>query len=201
MILNLVTAPTALPVSLADAKAYMRVTFSDQDFQISSLIAAATAYCENFTGRALISQVWDYYLDAWPESGIIYLPKPPIISVDGVYYNDADGNEQEFAASSYVVSAGDNPNLPARIALADGESWPTAQEQINAIRIRFTAGYVDLNSPPEPDVPEALKVAIMQLAGTLYAARETVMIGVSTNQVPWGADQLMRQYRVERSFA
>jgi uncharacterized phiE125 gp8 family phage protein len=199
MAVKLITAPATYPVSLVEAKAHLRVDFDDDDTLIDVYRKAATEDTERFTGRAFIEQTWDFYLDAFPTDGSsIRIPKPPLISVDGVFYQDGNGDEQEAAASIYRV---DNASELARVSLAYAASWPSARSVTNAVRIRFTAGYVDGNSPAAANVPYAVKAAIMLILGTLYAHRETVVIGQSVAMMPWAAEQLLWPYRVHTAMA
>ena len=62
----LVAAPAAMPVTLADAKAHLRVTSDAEDDMITGLIAAATHYLERDTGQALIDQQWRAWFDVCP---------------------------------------------------------------------------------------------------------------------------------------
>lgn len=195
--LRIVTAPQSYPVTLAQAKAHLRVDFDDDNDLIELLIKAATEYAENFTGRSFIDQVWDYYLDEFPD-GDLKIPNPPLIEVVGVFYRDSAGAEQQFASSGYIV---DDAYADARIALAYGGAWPTIQEIANAIRIRFRSGYITDNSPAVANVPFQIKAAILMIVGTLYAHRETIVVGVVPMQLPWGAEQLLRQYRVHTAIA
>jgi uncharacterized phiE125 gp8 family phage protein len=197
MSLKLVTTPTDWPVTLAEAKAHLRVDFADDDALIEIFRKAATDEAEKFTGRALIEQTWDLYLDEFPDDEI-EIPRPPLIEIVGVYYRDSAGTEQTMDASGYVV---DDAKEPARITLAYGGSWPTPQTRANAVRVRFKAGYIDDASPAAANVPFAIKAAILLTIGTLYANRETVVVGQSVAILPWGAEQLLRRYRVEKAMA
>jgi uncharacterized phiE125 gp8 family phage protein len=67
----LLTAPAAEPLSLAEAKAFLRVEHDDDDGVIAALIAGARLYVEGQTRRALLTQTWRLVLDAWPTSGRI----------------------------------------------------------------------------------------------------------------------------------
>ena len=49
---RIITDYTTLAVSLADAKKYMKVSFSDDDAVITSLIKNATVWLENYTGKS-----------------------------------------------------------------------------------------------------------------------------------------------------
>ncbi len=104
------------PVSLAEAKLYLRVDsfMTDDDALISSLISAATHACEAFTRRSFITKGFLQTLDAfpyftdtivsqlsyppaysayprystslWNYSQMIKLFRPPLVSVDRVTY-------------------------------------------------------------------------------------------------------------------
>jgi hypothetical protein len=57
---------------------------------------------------------------------------------------------------------------PARIRLADGQTWPSLQsDRINAIQITYVAGYASAYQ-----VPAGIRHAIKLLAGDLYENRE-----------------------------
>jgi len=77
MSLTLNTPPAAEPVTLADAKAHLKVDSTDDDALIASLITAARARAEWHTGRALVTQSWTLWLDAWPQRGIIEIDVRP----------------------------------------------------------------------------------------------------------------------------
>jgi uncharacterized phiE125 gp8 family phage protein len=160
--LDLVTGPAIAPVTREMVKKHLRVEHDEKDDLIDTYIAAETAYVEAFTGLALVSQTWDYYQDAFPaesEPQFIRLPLGRVISVDAVYYLDANEAEQTLAASNYDV---DTNSVPARIHLSATGAWPTTYDGVRAVRIRFTAGQQDTGvSPATPDVLKDLQLAIM----------------------------------------
>lgn len=198
MALKLITAAATYPVTLAEAKAHLSVDFDDHDALIEIYRKAATDSAENFTGRAFIDQTWDYFFDAFPTAGAIQIPKPPLIEVIGVFSLDSVAAEQELAASGYLV---DGASELARLTLAYAGSWPTPLIVANAVRLRFRAGYLDDNSPQVANVPFAIKAAILLTVGTLYANRETIVIGQTATLLPWAAEQLLRPYRVHTAIA
>lgn len=190
-----ITPPATFPVTLAEAKAHLRYTATDQDGLIMGLVEAATDYAEAFTGRAFIDRTLDFYLDKFPV-GAIELPLPPLIEVSGLFYVDDDGNEQQF--TTFEV---DTASHPGRIYLNSSTSWPTPRDAANAVRIRYRAGYLDSASPPSPAVPASIMAAILLTIGTLFEHRETVVVGQPAAMVPWSAEQLLRRYRFELSAA
>lgn len=98
MALFLVMAPSIEPVSLAEAKAHLRVEVNDENSLIQTLITAARQYVETATRRALLQQTWDDKLDAFP-CGAIVLPLSPVTSVTSITYLDTAGVSQTWSSS------------------------------------------------------------------------------------------------------
>lgn len=196
--MKIVSAPANAPVTLVEAKAHLRVDFTDDDNLINGLIAAATNHAQKFLGRFLVAQTWDYSLDAFPTKDYIEIPMPPLIEVLSVSYTDESGNEQTLSEDRYAV---DEASEPGRLYLPSGVSWPATVSELNSLRIRFRAGYITPDSPPEDDVPWDLKAAILLMVGSLYENRESEVVGAPPFMLPWGAEQLMRQHRINLSLA
>lgn len=190
MPLVLQTAPTSEPVTTAEAKAHLRITTSDDDTYIGTLIAVARKHVETITGRALINQTWDYFLDNFPPGDKIVIPLPRLSSVTSVKYTDKDNVQTTLAASKYIV---DTNNEPGQIVLAYGESWPTfTQKPINAVEIRFVAGY----GSGAANVPEGIKQAMLLLIAHWYENREPVNIGNIVTEIPETINALLWPYRI-----
>jgi uncharacterized phiE125 gp8 family phage protein len=64
--LKLVTPPAEEPVTLAVAKAHLRVDISDDDTLIPYYLAAARRLCEKEVRRAFVTSTWDLVLDGFP---------------------------------------------------------------------------------------------------------------------------------------
>lgn len=190
--LKLVTKPVAEPLTLDEAKDHLKLELDDgtEDALISRLIVAARRRAESFLWRAIMKQTWDYFLDEFPNSeGIILVPLPPLQSVTTVKYIDLDGVQQTLAASLWKV---DTVSEPARLVPAFNESWPSTREEINAVEIRFVAGYTDIG-----EVPEEVKSAMKMMAGTWYENRESLREGGELQPIP--LDQAaIADYRVYR---
>ena len=136
---QLITPPTREPLSLAETKAHLRIDSTDEDNLIRSLIFASRRYCEGFLNRALLTQTWDLWLDAFPGEDHIDLPLPPLQSVTHIKYYDTDGTEATMDSGDYIVDA---VTEPGRIVLGYGESWPsTTLRPAKGVVIRFVAGY------------------------------------------------------------
>lgn len=137
--LVIATAPTVEPIARADAKLFARVESSvtADDELFDSLIIAARKQIEQHTGRALMTQTWDWIIDGAPER-ILEVPLPPLQSVSGIYFTDEDDTEGAAISSSlYVVDVARN-----RIWLKDGEQWGYGSlRSFRSTRVRFVAGY------------------------------------------------------------
>lgn len=203
MSIRLITPPPVLPLTLDEAKLHLRVDNTEEDSLITGYIAAATAFADGeygFLGRALVTQTWELVLDAFPVHEI-KVPLPPLQSVDAIKYDDPQGNEQVVATTAYWV---DSASEPAWIVPATA-GWPTAVlDAVNAVRVRFTAGFdPSTDSPPDlrANIPQSIKQALLLQVGQFYAQREDISIGLMANKLSFGAEQLLRPYRVVVPFA
>jgi uncharacterized phiE125 gp8 family phage protein len=173
-----VTAPTAEPVTLQEAKRHLRVDISEDDTHINSLISAARRYVELFTGRQLMKATYDLFLDAWPNpaDGAIYIPRTPLISVandwatEGIRYVDPDGTATSLADTVYTV---DTAGEPGRVYLSPSQSWPSLRSQRKAVTIRFICGYSSSATvaTQQAAVPNTIKAAILMSIEDLYHNR------------------------------
>lgn len=185
---NRITDPIGEMISLVEAKNHLRVTINTDDSLISDCIVAARERSEDFTRRALLTQEWEYWLDYWPSGEIIELPYPPLQNVTDIKYYDTDGVEATMAAVDYIV---DEINLPGRVVLAYGKTWPTTTlRPTKGIKITYWAGYLP------GATPQAVVRANLQLVGHFYENRESVVVGNWTAiEIPVTAERLLWPYR------
>lgn len=169
--LKLYTAPASEPLTVAEVKARLRITISDEDTDLAALLAQARELCEAECHRAFITQTWTLTLDDFPRGYLngaahytrpeIRLPLAPLVSVTHVKYYDPDGVLRTMDAADYWVAAGGDPG---RIVPALAY-WPAVQyRRPGAVEVRFVCGYGDATL-----VPNAAKAAILV---TLAAMRE-----------------------------
>lgn len=168
MKLEIVTAPSSEPITLAEAKLHLRIDFSADDDLITSLIEASRVRCEAEIGQAFVTTVFDYYLDRWPtnERGAMLwkfqLPRAPVASVASITYYDSTNALTTWSTSEYDVSTGS----PGRIGVGLGYVFPVTYNRMDAIKIRFTAGYGAASA-----VPANIKAAIKADLTNLYENR------------------------------
>lgn len=184
MSLKLITAPAAEPVTLAEAKAHLRVDGTDDDVYITALIGAARQGAEHITERALMAQTWELALDAFEAD--IHLPRPPLASITSITYLNDGGALTTLDASAYLL---DDYSEPARLLPAYGTTWPATRSQANAVLIRYVAGYASAAA-----VPQEIKSWMLLRIGLLYENRESAVAGVSIAELPF-VDRLLDAYR------
>jgi len=193
MALVMLTGPAEEPVSVEEAKAHLRVSTSADDALIGSLIAAAREHVEARCRRALVTQVWDRYLDAFPAGEEIELAMPPLRSVESVTFFREDGTSGVMSSLEYVVDA---VGEPGAVVLAKGAGWPSAElRPRNGVRVRFECGYGGAG-----EVPRAIRQAVLLIVGALYENREQVIVaqGVNLALLPFGIEALLAPFRVMR---
>lgn len=202
--LQLVTEATDYPVSLTKAKDHLRLSDQSDDGLVRGLIIAGTAMVEELTQRSLINRTYRLYVDyvhetdyaLWEGTRVgpdisyrrnyIELTKPPLVSVTSIKsYDDGDA-ATVFSSDSYYV---DTANTPPRVVLRDGQSWPTGIRAANGLEIEYIAGY----GSNDTDVPEPLRIAILQIITFLYENRGDEM---DKSTVPSIVKSLIQPYRV-----
>lgn len=168
------------------------------DSIVESLITAAREWSEAFCERSIAETVLELALDAWPSGNDpVYLSRGPLQQVQSVVYIDAAGIQQTLT-DYQLDDYGDEPRLVPAVAA----TWPVTQDKrINAVRIRYRAGHtLPGDSPDLHPLPKPIKQAILLVLGHLYEHRED-STPVRVEQIPLGAQTLLRKYRLANGFA
>jgi uncharacterized phiE125 gp8 family phage protein len=177
MSLQLNSPPAAEPVTLDQAKAWLRVeSGGDEDALIAALIPAARARAEWHTGRAFVTQGWTLWLDR--AALCITIPLPPLQAVESVTIYKCDDSAVVLAAGGYTADISGS-----RVVL---KAPPFGLRPVNAAAIAFTAGYGD-----GADVPADIVQAILQIVSALYEHR-----GGDAAPTPDSALALLAPYRI-----
>jgi uncharacterized phiE125 gp8 family phage protein len=183
----LTTAPTVEPISLAEAKSHLRVTHSDDDTYISTLISSARRAVEQSYDVSLLQQSWSYFQDRWPAASFIVLPKFPVLSISDIFIFGDDDVAATLNHAHYYLDAA---SRPARVILRDGRSFPIAGRSANGIEIKIVAGFGALASA----VPQTIRQALLIIIADWYASRGDVDAGA----LPLSAQSLLTPYRQVR---
>jgi len=198
--LRQIAGPSGEPVALAEARAHLRVDNTDEDALIAAFISAARMAVENETCRALLPQDWEMRMPAFPGwwsdavpigFGEIRTAHAPIISITAIATANAAGAETVLDSSAWQATIPAGPTAPpARIMPASGTLWPTTvPDVLDAVRIRYRAGYASASAVPAP-----LRAAILLLVGDMFANREAASAANVTDNP--ACNRLIAPYRL-----
>jgi uncharacterized phiE125 gp8 family phage protein len=154
-----VTAATVEPVTLAEAKAHLRVIDDSDDAMIGGMITSAREVVEASTGRALAAASYRWASERSIEVAT-RLPLWPISAVTAVSYLDG---EVRRAVDDYTVDL-------------DRSMLVLASPSGTALNVEF-------DTTPE-QIPAALKAAILLLVGDLYENAEATFVGTIVAENP-----------------
>lgn len=180
-----VTAPAAAPViSVDEIKAQVRQDLSDEDVLIAGLANAASEAVQRLTGKALVTQGWDWRI-ARPD-GRLTLPLSPVQAITSLAYCDpADVVQALDVNDFYFVSSDDVAILEPKSAAA----WPAMSDRPDALTVSFTAGFGAAST-----IPADLRQAALMLAAHWYENRAAASAR-SLSNVPSGVDYLISLHK------
>jgi uncharacterized phiE125 gp8 family phage protein len=184
----LLSGPAVEPVTLDEAKAYLRVEHDDDDDVIAALIAGARVHVEAQTRRALITQSWRLIRDSWPGDGRILVLPAPLQALAAARVYRLDGSTQALDTEAFAVDAA---AAPAVLAFAAG-ALPAPGRIVAGIELDVEVGYGDAPA----DVPEDLRQAIRALVAHWYENRGLIATGGSVAVLPQSVAALLGTYRV-----
>lgn len=178
-------APSSEIVTLAEAKAQLRVTHDAEDAHIAALIEAAREAVEEFTRRSLVRCTWraEYEcLDGIPAT--LRLPRPPYHGEAVVKFRDDDGFEFAASASSFFVARD-----AGGAVLGFREISPLASRaHPHPVAVEWSAG--------DPTPGARAKQAVLLMLSNLYENRTPVVTGATANEIPFTLRALMDSLRV-----
>lgn len=165
--LKRVTDLGAEPITVDEAKTQLRVTFMDDDIEITALITKARRYVENYCNISIVTQriqVIASLVDAWE------LPYGPVITIESVQDNSG-------VSGSGPVTFN---NTTSEWRYTAGLFGPSYGYQY---KIVYTAGMT---------CPDDLKDAILQVITFLYENRGKVADVTDLQKVLTNADNYKR---------
>jgi len=168
--LTVSTAELDEPVSVTVMKNFLRVDISADDTEIAAMITAARQKAENYCNNTFITTVWDMDLDEFPSGSCLLIPRPPLQSITSITYYDTDDSQQTWSSANYQVDA---KRRPGRVMPVSTATWPSTFDRLNAVTIKYVAGYGDSDT----DVPPAIASAIKLMVDDMYNNREGQIIG------------------------
>lgn len=185
------TEPSVEPVTVGEAKIHLRVSNTDDDAYITTLITAARKNLEIQMRRAFVNTTYKLQLDEFPEE--IVLPGGTLQSVTHLKYYDEDGVQQTWTSSNYLT---DVYSVPGKLVRAPDIDWPSIQERTNAIEIQYVAGYGAAAS----NVPADIRQAILIMVAHFYEHREPIITGTIVSDVPMAVQTIITSNKIQEFF-
>jgi uncharacterized phiE125 gp8 family phage protein len=161
-----IVPPAIEPVSLADAKDFLRILASDEDELLGTLITAARLMVEAACGRMLIDQGWRLVLDRWPAGGELRLPLSPVGRIIAARVYDAAGGAQVVPQASLALIEGTDPPV-----ITVSGTVPVPGRDRASIEIDVVAGF----GTTRDLVPAPLRQAVLRLACRWFEHRGDVV--------------------------
>lgn len=181
MSITVITPPASEPISLAEAKLFLRIDQSVEDDLISTMIVAAREAVEAGCGRALIKRRVRENLDIWRRDAVggATLGLGPVAHVEAVRLLADNGSQSVIDPERYRLEGGrDRP----RLVFASGV--PATLRTAGGIEIEYDAGFAEEASA----LPVALRLAVLQIVAALFEAR------LGETAIPEAARALMRPF-------
>lgn len=157
---EIVTPALAPAVTLAEFKAYAKITNTAQDTTLQIILDSAIAFGESYTRRVFVTTEFKTFRDEFLfRSNTIELRKSRFIAIstNGFQYFDKDNVLVDVDPTIFYTTEEQDYS---KIVLLNDEDWPedlTEDRPLQNVQITFTAGYGDTAAT----VPQELRIAIM----------------------------------------
>lgn len=184
--LTILTQPAAEPVTLAEAKAHVRVDTAADDAYISSLIQVAREWCEAYSDETFVHTQYRMTLDSFPSE--IELPRPPMATAGTatavvVTFTLENQTTAVLATNQYRI---DRTSKPGVLRTNYNGSWPSHLLDYNAVTITWHGG----RDATGANLPQRFKSAVLWLVGMWYE-RRMAADAVNLSEIPFGVKSLL----------
>ena len=172
-------------ITVADLKAHLRVTHTQEDTLISALRSAAISWVEEHCNIKLGSYTARGYLPDWR---VAYFPIGPVTAITEVkYQTTADKDyDTDLTTLGTTLWYTDEITQPARIAFRD---YPTTYDYaLTPVVVTFTAGYTTMPAP--------VLQAIRLLVAHMYENRQEEVTGTISTRLKFGLEALLNPFRI-----
>lgn len=145
-----------MPVTMDEARAWLRLGAADEDALFERLIGAVTNMCEAFTGQWLLARDGAEVLTVRRQTA--RLAARPVVAVDMVARIDTGGDEVVLDPADYRVDIADGLAVVTVAGATDG----------TRLRVAYRAGMAEAAA----DVPAAIRHGMLRMVQHLYEARD-----------------------------
>lgn len=149
--------PGDAPVSLNEARGWLRLGATIDDAVVAGLVRAATNICEAFIGQWLVIRAVEELLPL--KNGVVQPGARPVVAIDGVTLLLPGGEEVALGDGDYRTTVG-----------RDGTARATLDDPRGAARVRvaYRAGIAEGAN----GIPEAIRQGIVRMTQHLHEARD-----------------------------
>jgi hypothetical protein len=209
------TTPDQEPISVDDAKDYLRLDTDSDDNTIQALITAARLEAENEQGRECSRKQLMLALDRFPLAGLPgewWLPLlaphgtrnyrfgfdgriiqllDPLVTVDAFTFKDSTGTVNPLAENTdYIVDPLKHPGIVCPMVNTE---WPTADLwPSSAVQLTFTCG------PTPVMCPATIKQGMLLLVSQWYEGRIPFEAIRFVAELPFSVTSLFRNNKLWR---
>lgn len=156
------TTPKARESSALPAlKRNLRIAGDYDDLAIGEIADRAIAYVEGLARITVFNSTYKLYLDSLPEC--FSIPRPKLISVESILYQDESNVQQTWATTEYEVIVEREPGM---VRLAYDKELPETISPAGVI-VSYTAGY----GSEWDQIPPGIQNAILLVTNVMYYNR------------------------------
>jgi len=173
------------PISLAEAKQYLRIdsSFTDDDIYIFNLIQIARVTVLKDTNQVVVKESIEQHFDSWGD-GILQLSFPGVLTDFEISYRNEIGSNVVMTADTDYVLGVSSP-IDGRIEMLN---TPALATKINGIRVLYKS------EPDNESVIKPLLIAIYMLIQHWYDHRSPVK-HLQTYVTPIGYQKIVNNYK------
>ena len=149
--------PTLAPTALAELKAWLGISTTRDDAELTGLIRTALELCEGFIGAMPLVSACEEMLPAsgeWQSLATV-----PVQAITGVLAIAADGTRTALGATGFEIDIGADGTGRMRL------TWPIDHRRV---AVRFTAGMAE----SWDTLPDAIRQGIVRWAAHQHRARD-----------------------------
>lgn len=169
MMRAIVTPPVLSPAALSELKAWLGISTSADDAELTALLTTALELCEGFTGTMPLTATCE---DTVPACGAWQmLSARPVQAITGVWMLAVDGTRTALAAGTYAIDID-----------ADGAGRVRLRAPGDPARavVRYTAGL----AADWAALPDALRHGVIRLAAYHHRERDDADEGKTPSAAP-----------------
>jgi hypothetical protein len=189
-------------ISVAEAKAHLRVTHSSDDSYILTLITAAMEAASYYVGFSIPEAVVRYGFDSLVGQPALMNPlngapltignylriASRVIDIEKMYYVNQNNAITEFSATDWI----DSPDLLSDfgINIFINNLPPTLTDDNTKYIVEVTEGF------STADFPDTMKIACMLMIAQYYDNRQNIIVGTISSDMPFGANHLLDKFKI-----